>query len=73
MWHNAEMLRYSVSTCSLLPESKKKREEEKGKKQNKTQETLTDAMFNQGNSAVSLMEQPIIFQARYILLPQQYI
>lgn len=30
-------------------------------------------MFNQGNSAVSLMEQPIIFQAQYILLPQQYI
>lgn len=72
MWHNAEMLRYTLSTSSLLPESKKKREAEKGKK-NKTQETLTEATFNQGNSAVSLMEQPIIFQARYILLPQQYI
>lgn len=72
MWHNAEMLRYTLSTSSLLPESKKKCEEEK-EKEKKKQETLTDAVFNQGNSAVSLMEQPIIFQARYILLPQQYI
>lgn len=73
MWHNAEMLRYTLSTSSLLSESKKKHEEEKEKERKNTQETLTDAMFNQGNSAVSLMEQPIIFQAQYILLPQQYI
>lgn len=44
-----------------VKEKAKQKKKKKGERKSKRQETLTDAMFSQGSSAVSLMEQAVIF------------
>lgn len=66
--HGTPVMHYSLLAHAfrLLNSDKKEKEKDKKKKEkeerkSKRQETLTDAMFSQDSSAVSLMEQAIIF------------